>query len=160
VCSAKSCILTIAIKTKEQGYRIASHQPLQNVFCCSAKHSARSQAHLLLVAHLRPRPIHTTNDGSRSFFRAHGSHAALLLDGRATGVRSPALAGAQEDGCSVCCSDEPEQCVDKVDPDGAFHADDTTLLGRWGGIHVDLAENAEECKPEDAVTTMSVNCGS
>ena len=105
-----------------------------------------------------PRPIRTANNWSHSFFRAHDSHAALLLNGRAAGVCGPSLAGAQENGCSVGCSDEPEQRIDKIDPDGALHANNATLLGRRVGFHVDLAKDAEECKPEDAVITVSVNC--
>jgi hypothetical protein len=73
-------------------------------------------------------------------------------------VRGPALARAQEDGCSVDCGDEPEQGIDYVDPDGAFHANDTALLGRWMGVDEDLAKNAEECKPENAVVIVSANC--
>jgi len=73
-------------------------------------------------------------------------------------VRGPAFARAQEDGCRVCCSDEPEQRVDQVNPDGTLHANDTALLGRSLGVDEDLAENAEECEPEDAMVVGSVNC--
>ena len=73
-------------------------------------------------------------------------------------MRGPALARAQEDGCSVGCSDEPEQRVDQVDPDGTLHANDTALLGRRVGVDEDLAENAEESEPENAVATVSVIC--
>jgi len=73
-------------------------------------------------------------------------------------VRGPGLARAQEDGCSIGCSDEPEQRVDKIDPDGALHADDTALLGRRIGVDEDLAKDAEECEPENAMVTVSVDC--
>lgn len=82
----------------------------------------------------------------------------ISLNSRATGVRGPAFARAQEDGCRVCCSDEPEQRVDQVNPDGTLHANDTALLGRSLGVDEDLAENAEECEPENAVATVSVYC--
>ena len=110
------------------------------------------------MAHGCPRPIRSTNSRSHPFSRAHGSHVAFLLNSRATGVRGPAFARAQEDGCRVCCSDEPEQRVDQVNPDGTLHANDTALLGRSLGVDEDLAENAEECEPEDAMVVGSVNC--
>ena len=65
-------------------------------------------------------------------------------------MRGPALARAQEDGCSIGCSDEPEQRVDQVDPDGTLHANDAALLGCWVGVDEDHAENAEEREPENA----------
>ena len=71
-------------------------------------------------------------------------------------MRGPAFARAQEDGCRVCCSDEPEQRVDQINPDGTLHANDTALLGRRLGVDEDLAENAEKCEPENAVATVSV----
>ena len=110
------------------------------------------------MAHGCPRPIRSTNSRSHPFSRAHGSHVAFLLNSRATGVRGPAFARAQEDGCRVCCSDETEQRVDQVNPDGTLHADDTALLGCRVGVNEDLAENAEECEPKDAVATVSVYC--
>ena len=73
-------------------------------------------------------------------------------------MRGPALARAQEDGCSVGCSDEPEQRVDQVDPDGTLHTNDTALLGCWVGVDEDLAENAEEGEPENAIVDVSVHC--
>lgn len=76
----------------------------------------------------------------------------------ATGVCGSAFTRAQEDGCGVGCGDEPEQRIDKVDPDGTFHANDATLLGCRGGVNEDLAEDAEECEPEDAVVNKSVQC--
>lgn len=72
-------------------------------------------------------------------------------------MRGSAFARAQEDGCGVGSGDEPEQRVDKVDPDGALHADDAALLGRRGGVDEDLAEDAEEGEPEDATAKRSVN---
>lgn len=63
---------------------------------------------------------------------------------------SSALTRAQEDRCGVCCGDEPEQRIDKINPDSVFHADNAALfLSRFGG-NVDLAKDAEECEPEDA----------
>jgi hypothetical protein len=73
-------------------------------------------------------------------------------------VRGPALARAQEDSCGVGCSDEPEERVDQIDPDGTLHANDTALLGRRVGVDEDFAENAEECEPENAMVTVSVCC--
>ena len=73
-------------------------------------------------------------------------------------MRGPALARAQEDGCGVCCCDEPEERVDQVNPDGTLHANDTALLGRRVGIDEDLAENAKEGEPENAMVNMLVNC--
>lgn len=64
-------------------------------------------------------------------------------------MRGPAFARAQEDGSSVGCSDEPEQSVHQINPDGALHANNTALLGCWVGVDEDLAENSEECKPEN-----------
>jgi hypothetical protein len=72
-------------------------------------------------------------------------------------VRGPALAGAQEDGCSIRCSDEPEQGVHQVNPDCTLHADDAALLGRRMGVDEDLAENAEESEPENATMAMLAN---
>jgi hypothetical protein len=134
-------------KTKNKG--IVSRQPLKHSFHPS-KHSPTGQSHLLLTAHRRPRPIRTANNRSHSFSRAHGSCAALLLNGCATGVRGSAFARAQEDGCGVGCGDEPEQRIDEVNPDSVFHADDATLFGCRSCFHEDLAEDSEECKPEDA----------
>lgn len=66
-------------------------------------------------------------------------------------MRSSALACAQEDGGRVNGRDEPEQRIDKVDPDGALHADDAILFGGVFGRDEDLAEDTEERNPEDAV---------
>ena len=145
-------------RIKKQGYRIASRQPLQNFFCSSPNHSARSHAHLLRAAHVCPRPIRSTDSRSHSFFRAHGSHVAFLLNSRAAGVRGPAFARAQEDGGSVGCSDEPEQCVDQINPDNALHANDAALLGCRMGVDVDLAKNAKEGEPQDSMVILSANC--
>lgn len=107
-------------------------------------------ADLLLSAHLCPGPVSTSHRRSQPFSRAYRSHAALLLNGCATGVCSSALARAQEDGGGVCCGDKPEQRIDEINPDSVFHADNAALFLSRFGVDVDLAEDAEECEPENA----------
>jgi hypothetical protein len=89
------CIITIAIKKKkkEQGYRGASHQPLQNFFHPS-KNSSSSEAHLLIAAQGCPRPICTSNSWPHSFSRAHCGCAAFFLNSCAAGVCGSTLARA------------------------------------------------------------------
>lgn len=70
---------------------------------------------------------------------------------------SSGFARAQEDGCGVCCSDKPEQRVHEINPDSALHADNAALLGCRFGVDVDLAENAEKCKPENAGENVLVD---
>jgi hypothetical protein len=70
-------------------------------------------------------------------------------------VRGLALARAQEDSSGVSCGDEPEEGVDKVNPDSTLHADNAGLLGRVLGVDVNFAENAKESEPEDAVCCVS-----
>jgi hypothetical protein len=70
-------------------------------------------------------------------------------------MRGLALARAQEDGSGVRSSDEPEERVDEIDPDSALHANNAGLFGCVLCVDVDLAENAEEGKPEDAVWCIS-----
>lgn len=67
-----------------------------------------------------------------------------------------ALARAQENGSSVSCSDEPEERVDEINPDSTLHANDARLFGRVFGVDVNLAENAKECEPKDAMPCMSM----
>jgi hypothetical protein len=73
-------------------------------------------------------------------------------------VRGPALARAQKDGCSIGCSDEPEQGVHQINPDSALHANDAALLGRWVGVDEDLAKDAEESEPENATVIVLAHC--
>ena len=73
--------------------------------------------------------------------------------------RPPTASGAHEDNGRVCGSDEPQEHVDQVAPYGMLHADLASLLRGRVGLDEDAAEQAEESRPEDAMSTpRSASC--
>lgn len=79
---------------------------------------------------------------------ANRSHALLYLG--ASRVERSRASRAEERHRSPYRREEPEQHVRQIDPDGVLHPCNAALFGSRVLTDVHVAEEAEECCPEDA----------
>jgi len=78
------------------------------------------------------------------------------LDSRPARELGPRVAVPPEHERSNDRSDEPEEHVDEVDPDGVLEPRDV-VIAVWVLMDVDRGEDAEDSRPQDAANGMLAN---